>query len=348
MICRLTRFAVPYQPKINNSQFTIGNNPMPSLQDRLSQPGILILDGATGTQLQKMGLPAGMAPELWNLKNPEAVKQHYRAYIEAGSDAILTNSFGGTRPRLDMEGSGHLTHDINKAAAALAREVAGDEVLVLGSIGPTGLLMEPMGELTYEKAVEYFAEQAAALAAGGADGIHVETMSDLREAQAAIAGAHQATTLPVTVTMSFDMHGRTMMGVKPEEAVRKLWAMNVLAVGVNCGRTLEENLKAVTAMRTAAPEVTLIAKPNAGLPRMEGAVEAVYDVTPEIMAEYALKFADQHIKMLGGCCGSNPTHIAAVKAALKDYEPAPLEVVAGQSADEGGAEGHRRNRRNRV
>ncbi|MBC6938398.1 MAG: PAS domain S-box protein, partial [Chloroflexi bacterium] len=124
------------------------------------------MDGATGTQLQKMGLPAGMAPELWNLQNPKAVKQHYRAYIEAGSDAILTNTFGGTRPRLDMEGSGHLTHEINRAAAALAREAAGDEVLVLGSMGPTGLLMEPMGELTYEKAVEYFAEQAAALAEG--------------------------------------------------------------------------------------------------------------------------------------------------------------------------------------
>ncbi len=320
---------------------------MPSLQERLSQPGILILDGATGTQLQKMGLPAGMAPELWNLQNPKAVKQHYRAYIEAGSDAILTNTFGGTRPRLDMEGSGHLTHEINRAAAALAREAAGDEVLVLGSMGPTGLLMEPMGELTYEKAVEYFAEQAAALAEGGVDGLHVETMSDLREAQAAIAGAHKATTLPVTVTMSFDMHGRTMMGVKPEEAVRKLWAMNVLAVGVNCGRTLEENLKAVTAMRAAAPDVTLIAKPNAGLPRMEGTVEAVYDVTPEIMAEYALKFADQHVKMLGGCCGSNPSHITAVKAALTNYEPAPLELAESQLAEDG-AEGRRRNRRSRI
>ncbi len=320
---------------------------MADLRRKLAEPGILIMDGATGTQLQKMGLPAGKAPELWNLENPEAVKKHYRAYIEAGSDAILTNTFGGSRPRLDMEGSGHLTHDINVAAAQLARQVAGDDKLVLGSIGPTGMLMEPMGELTYDKAVEYFAEQSAALAAGGVDGIHIETMSDLQEAKAAIEGAHRATDLPVTVTMSFDMHGRTMMGVRPEEAVKELWAMDVLAVGVNCGRTLEENLKALTAMRTAAPEVTLIAKPNAGLPRMEGGEEAVYDVTPEIMADYALKFGNQHVKMLGGCCGSNPRHIAALKEALKNFEPPPLEEVlaANRAASEAEAGEGRRGRR---
>jgi 5-methyltetrahydrofolate--homocysteine methyltransferase len=324
---------------------------MPDLKQKLNEPGIVILDGATGTQLQRMKLPAGMAPELWNLQNPEMVKQHYRAFIEAGSDAILTNSFGGTRPRLDMEGSGHLTHDINVAAARLARDVAGEKVLVLGSMGPTGMLMEPMGELTYEKAVEYFTEQAAALAEGGVDGLHVETMSDLQEAKAAVEGAHRASNLPVTVTMSFDMHGRTMMGVRPEEAVRELWGMEVLAVGVNCGRTLEENLVAVTAMRRAMPEATLIAKPNAGLPRMEDTVEAVYDVTPEIMADYALKFGAVGIKMLGGCCGSTPDHIGAVKAALKDFElPAVIEVVAEipQIVANGSNREERRRRRMRI
>ncbi len=326
---------------------------MPDLKQKLAEPGIIILDGATGTQLQGMKLPAGMAPELWNLQNPEKVKEHYRAYVEIGSDAILTNSFGGTRPRLDMEGSGHLVHEINVAAAKLAREVAGDNVLVFGSMGPTGLLMEPMGELTYEKAVEYFAEQAAGLAEGGVDGIHVETMSDLSEAKAAIEGAHRATALPVTVTMSFDMHGRTMMGVRPEQAVKELSAMDVLAVGVNCGRTLEENLTAVTAMRRSAPEATLIAKPNAGLPRMEGTVEAVYDVTPEIMAEYALKFGALGVKMLGGCCGSTPAHISAVKEALKDFElPSPAELVmeplVTPNSNNGEAPSERRRRRLRI
>lgn len=320
---------------------------MPNLKQKLTVPGVVIMDGATGTQLQQMKLPAGVAPELWNLENPEAIKQLYRAYVEAGSDAILTNTFGGTRPRLDMEDLGDRVHEINVAAARLAREVAGDEVLVLGSMGPTGLLMQPMGALTYEKAVEYFAEQAAGLAEGGVDGIHVETMSDLSEAKAAIEGAHRATHLPVTVTMSFDMHGRTMMGVRPEQAVKELAALDVLAVGVNCGRTLEENLTAVTAMRKAAPEVTLIAKPNAGLPRMEGTVEAVYDVTPEIMADYALKFGAVGVKMLGGCCGSTPAHISAIKAALGDFElPSPAEsaVTLGLGNDQEPEDRHRRLR----
>lgn len=320
---------------------------MPDLRQKLLEPGIIVMDGATGTQLQQLGLPAGMAPELWNLQNPEAVKKHYQAYVDAGSDIILTNTFGGTRPRLEMEQQGHLTHEANVAAARLAREVAGDMVLVLGSIGPTGLLMEPMGELTYDKAVEYFAEQAAALAEGGVDGIHIETMSDLQEAKAAIAGAHQATDLPVTVTMSFDMHGRTMMGVKPEDAVKALWAMDVLGVGVNCGNTLEENLIAVTAMRTAAPEVTLIAKPNAGLPRVEDGMEVIYDVTPEIMADYALKFGAQRVKMLGGCCGSNPSHITALKETIKDFEPPDLETVLAknQAANTGDESAGRQSRR---
>jgi len=322
---------------------------MPDLKKKMAEPGVIILDGATGTQLQQLGLLAGTSPEMWNLQNPEAVKRHYQAYIDAGSDAILTNTFGGTRPRLEMEKAGDLTQDVNVAAAKLAREVAGNDKLVLGSIGPTGELMEPMGELTFDKAVEYFAEQTAALVEGGVDGIHVETMSDLNEAKAAITGAHQATDLPVTVTMSFDMHGRTMMGVKPEDAVKELWAMDVLAVGVNCGRTLSENLAAIIAMRTAAPDVTLIAKPNAGLPRMEGDVNAVYDITPEIMAEYALKFGEQHVKMLGGCCGSTPAHIAAAKEALATYEPPPLETVLVQNkvaqSEQPGAKKRRSSRR---
>lgn len=320
---------------------------MRDLRKKLSEPGIIILDGATGTQIQGLGLPPGMAPELWNLNNPEAVKGHHKSYVDAGSDAILTNSFGGTRPRLDMEQSGHLTHEINVTAARLAREVAGEEILVLGSMGPTGLLMEPMGDLTFEKAVEYFAEQAAALTEGGVDGIHIETLSDLQETRAAIVGAHQATDLPVTVTMSFDMHGRTMMGVRPEEAVKALQDLDVVAVGVNCGNTLEDNLAAVTAMRAAAPDVLLIAKPNAGLPRMEDTVEVVYDVTPEIMADYALKFGSQHVKMLGGCCGSTPAHITAVREALENFTPPPLETILAQNQDYRSDNGSRAGRRNR-
>ena len=288
---------------------------MTKFTDRLSQGGILIADGATGTTLQQMGLPSGAAPERWNLENPAAIRALHRGYVEAGSDLVLTNTFGGSRLRLEMEGLGDQVREINLAAARLAREVAGDQVMVLGDMGPTGQLMEPMGTLTYDDAVAVFAEQAAALAEGGVDAILIETMSDLNEAKAAIEGARQGTELPILVTMSFDTHGRTMMGVKPVDAVKELWAMGVDAVGANCGRTLSENLEAIQQMREALPEATLMAKPNAGLPRMEG-IESVYDVTPEIMAEYAEKFAALDVKIFGGCCGSTPEHIKAVSRTL--------------------------------
>jgi len=288
---------------------------MTKFTDRLSQGGILIADGATGTTLQQMGLPSGAAPERWNLENPAAIRALHRGYVEAGSDLVITNTFGGSRLRLEMEGLGDQVREINLAAARLAREVAGDQVMVLGDMGPTGQLMEPMGTLTYDDAVAVFAEQAAALAEGGVDAILVETMSDLNEAKAAIEGARQVTELPILVTMSFDTHGRTMMGVKPVDAVKELWAMGVDAVGANCGRTLSENLEAIQQMRKALPEATLMAKPNAGLPRMEG-IESVYDVTPEIMADYAEKFAALDVKIFGGCCGSTPEHIKAVSHTL--------------------------------
>lgn len=321
---------------------------MPDLRERINQPGVIILDGATGTQLQKLGLPAGMAPELWNLQNPEAVKQHYQQYIDAGADAILTNSFGGTRARLALENAADQVHDINVAAARLAREVAGPDKLVLGSVGPTGQLMEPMGELTFDTAVAYFAEQAVALAEGGVDGIHIETMSDLDEVRAAVTGARQVTDLPITVTMSFDTHGRTMMGVKPETAVTEIAALDVLAVGVNCGRSLQENLDALTAMRTVAPDTLLIAKPNAGMPHIGEEGEAIYDVTPEIMSEFALRFSDQHVKMMGGCCGSTPEHIKHLKETLAGYTPPPLTevLVENRAAQANDTSAKKRTRRN--
>jgi 5-methyltetrahydrofolate--homocysteine methyltransferase len=196
--------------------------------------------------------------------------------------------------------------------------MAGDVVLVMGDIGPTGLMLEPLGELTYEDAVAGFAVQAAALAEGGADAILIETMSDLGEAKAAVEGARQVTDLPILVTMSFDTKGRTMMGVKPEKAAQTLWALGVDVIGANCGRTLTETLEAVVKMRAAVPDAVLMAKPNAGLPHAQGG-DLVYDVTPEIMVEYALKFvAEAGVKVFGGCCGSTPDHIRAVAAALKN------------------------------
>lgn len=292
---------------------------MTKFKDRFSKNGVLIADGATGTTLQQAGLPPGTAPERWNLENPDAIRALHRAYVEAGADLILTNTFGGSRPRLEMEGLGERVHEINRAGARLAREIAGDEVLVLGDMGPTGQLLAPLGMLTYDAAVTAFAEQAAALAEGGVDAILIETMSDLDEAKAAVEGARRTTELPILVTMSFDTHGRTMMGVRPAQAATELWALGVDAVGANCGRTLSENLEAIRQIRAALPEATLMAKPNAGLPRMEGS-ESVYDVTPEIMADYASKFAALDVKIFGGCCGSTHDHIRAVSLALRDGE----------------------------
>ena len=256
--------------------------------------------------------------------------------MEAGADLILTNTFGGSRPRLRVEGLEDQTHEVNLAAARLAREVAGDQVLVLGDLGPTGQLLEPLGVLTYDGAVAGFAEQAAALAEGGVDAILIETMSDLNEAKAAIEGTRQVTDLPILATMSFDTHGHTMMGVKPAQAAQELWALGVDVVGANCGRTLSENLDAIQQMRQALPEATLMAKPNAGLPRMDG-TQSVYDVTPDIMVDYAQQFAARledyarrapdnwfnfydFWKIIGGCCGSTFEHIAAVAQALRNGE----------------------------
>jgi 5-methyltetrahydrofolate--homocysteine methyltransferase len=290
---------------------------MTKLKDRLAQGGTIIADGAMGTTLQKAGLPAGVAPERWNLENPDAIRALHQGYVQAGSDLILTNTFGGSRARLRIEGLGDQVHEVNLAAAHLAREIAGDSALVLGDIGPTGQLLEPLGTLTYDDAVAAFAEQAAALVEGGVDGILIETMSDLNEARAAVEGTRQVTDLPILVTMSFDTHGHTMMGTKPADAAKALWSLGVDVVGANCGRTLSENLEAIRQMREALPGATLMAKPNAGLPRMDGD-QSVYDVTPDIMADYARRFADFDVKIFGGCCGSTPDHIKEVSIVLQE------------------------------
>ncbi len=290
---------------------------MSKLTDFLAGPGILVADGATGTQLQKAGLKPGASPERWNLENPDAIRALHRGYIEAGANVVLTNTFGGTRFRLARHGLEGQTREINEAAARLAREVAGDSVFVFGDIGPSGELLKPLGKLAYEEAVAGFAEQAEGLLAGGVDAILIETMSDINEAKAAVEGVRQVSAdIPLLVTFSFDTHGRTMMGTKPEKVAKEIWALGVTAMGANCGRTLSETLTAIEQMRVAVPEAVLMAKPNAGLPHASGG-DMVYDVTPEVMAEYAHKFAAQKVKIFGGCCGSAPEHIRAIAESLK-------------------------------
>jgi 5-methyltetrahydrofolate--homocysteine methyltransferase len=284
--------------------------------ERLASGDVLIADGATGTMLQAAGLPAGMPGEAWILEWPEEIKKLHRAYLQAGSRLLLTSTFGGTRARLRAAGLDPKVAEISQRAAELAREVAGDEAYVGGDIGPTGEMMPPLGKLTYAAAVEMFAEQAAALAAGGVDCIYIETMSDLNEAKAAVEGAQQVTGLPVFCTFSFDTHGRTGMGIGPAQAAGAMAGMGVQAVGANCGHAPEEVLGFLPQMHQAAPGLYLIAKPNAGVPRMVKR-QAVYDASPERMAGLARQYVELGACIVGACCGSSPEHIAAMAKALE-------------------------------
>ncbi len=287
----------------------------PPILKRMASGEVLIADGATGTMLQSAGLPPGMPGEAWVLERPEEILRLHRAYLEAGSQLILTSTFGGTRARLRAAGLDGRTGEINQRAAELARDAAGDEVYVGGDIGPSGELMVPLGRLDYETAIDLFAEQAAGLAAGGADCIYIETMSDLNEAKAAVEGAQRACDLPVFCTFSFDTHGRTAMGVRPSQAAGAMAELGVPATGANCGHAPEEVLDILPQMREAAPGALLIAKPNAGIPRMVRR-QVVYDATPERMAELARQFVELGARIVGACCGSSPEHIAAMAAAV--------------------------------
>jgi methionine synthase I (cobalamin-dependent) len=289
---------------------------MEEILSRLKNGSVIVADGAMGTMLQAAGLPPGAPPEGWLLENPDPVRDVHRAYVEAGADLILTCTFGGTRTRLEQSGLAERIAEINRRAVEIAREAVGDRAYVAGDIGPMGEFLAPLGKITYEQAVEIFAEQAAALAEAGVDVLYIETMSDLNEVRAAIEGARQAGPgLPVCATLSFDSHGRTNMGVRPEQAAETLLEMGVDAFGANCGATLEMTEGAVAKMHETAPQALLIAKPNAGLPHMVGD-DVVYDATPEDMAEYARRFVALGARVVGACCGSTPAHIAAIAEAV--------------------------------
>jgi 5-methyltetrahydrofolate--homocysteine methyltransferase len=254
---------------------------------------------------------------MWNLENPEAVKRLHQSYIDAGADIILTNTFTANRFGLEKFGPDIDIPEINRAAALIAREAAEEDVIVFGDIGPTGKLFFGANKLDKETAEEVFYEQAKGLVEGGVDVILIETMSDLSEVRAAVNGVRKATDLPILVTMSFDTNGRTFMGVDPASAAKEMSGMDVEVIGANCGRTLSETLEAIEKMAQTVPDAVLMAKPNAGLPSQAGG-DSVYDVTPDIMAEYAEKFLEAGVKIFGGCCGSNPDHIRAAAAAIKN------------------------------
>jgi 5-methyltetrahydrofolate--homocysteine methyltransferase len=285
----------------------------------LKRAGPILADGAMGTMLFEAGLQFGDPPEAWNLEHPDRVQAIHRAYLEAGSQIILTNTFGGNRFRLGMHNLQAKVPELNRAAVEIAREAAreaGGRALVAGDIGPSGGILLPVGEMQFVEAVAGFAEQAAALVAGGADVIWIETMSDLEEVRAAIEGVRQASPrLPIIASMTFDTRGHTMMGVTPEEAVRALSGWGAAAVGGNCGNGPDEILAVVQKMRAAAPGVVLVAKANAGLPELQNG-RAVYRAGPKVMADYALAVRAAGAHIVGACCGSTPDHVRAMAKAL--------------------------------
>ena len=306
----------------------------------------MLADGATGTNYFALGLETGDAPELWNIDHPEQVREVHRGFVEAGADIILTNSFGGTRQRLKLHAAQDRVTEFNRRAAELAREVADAarrEIVVAGSMGPTGDILEPIGALSVEDAAAAFAEQGQALAAGGCDVLWLETLSSVEELSAAVRGAG-ATGLPIVCTLSFDTQGRTMMGVTLAEVTRLVHGLvpRPVAFGGNCGTGPSELMAVMVNMaRSANPGEVLVAKSNCGVPAfIEG--EIAYSGTPELMAEYACLARNAGARIIGGCCGTTADHLRAMHEALeasaKGAPPDLKRIVAELGEISSGAE----------
>jgi 5-methyltetrahydrofolate--homocysteine methyltransferase len=288
-----------------------------SLPELLNSRPVLLTDGATGTNYFLAGLGAGDPPEFWNTDRPEEVLSLHRRFIDAGAEIILTNTFGCNRQRLKLHKSEHRVYELAKRASELARQTADaapGPVVVAGSVGPTGELFAPLGELTHEIAVESFVEQMQGLRDGGTDVVWIETLSSTEELNAA-AEASIAVGLPYVVTCTFDTAGRTMMGVLPEELEGIVAGQSVapLAIGANCGVGASDILVTLLAMQNATH--TLVVKGNCGIPHFEG-TECVYSGTPELMAKYAALAIDAGARIVGGCCGTTPVHVSAMRKAI--------------------------------
>jgi 5-methyltetrahydrofolate--homocysteine methyltransferase len=292
---------------------------MNKIQTLLQESDVILADGAMGTMLLKAGLEEGTLPEAWNVDEPEKVAAIHRAYLNAGSRILLTNTFGGTRFRFARHGAKDRVYELNRAAATLLRDVvdgSGTNAVVAGDIGPSGKVLIPVGDLNYDDAADGFEEQAQGLVEGGVDVIWIETMADLEEVRAAVEGVRRVSdSVPIITTMSFDTHGHTVMGVSPDVAATTLGTLGAIAVGGNCGTGPEELLQAIEKMRSVAPDTLLVSKANAGVPRLVSG-KTTYDADPPTMAQYALNARDAGAHIIGACCGSTPEHIQAMAEAL--------------------------------
>ena len=332
-----------------------------SLEALLATGRVLLADGATGTNYFRMGLGAGDPPELWNVDHPERVTALHQEFVDAGSDIILTNTFGGNRHRLKLHHNEGRVRELNRRAAELAGQVAAAAprpVVVAGSVGPTGELFAPLGALTDDDALDVFTEQIAALAEGGADVAWIETMSAPEELRAA-ARAALAVGIPYAATGSFDTAGRTMMGLHPAAfgAVFDGLDRPPLAIGANCGVGASDILVTLLEMVGADGTHRFISKGNCGIPQFQGA-DIVYSGTPELMAEYARLAVDGGAAIVGGCCGTSPEHLHAMRAAIDSHvaaaTPTPQQIVerigplANSAPETAEAQGARSRERRRA
>lgn len=286
-----------------------------SILDKIKNKRILVSDGAWGTLLQEKGLQPGKCPESWNLDHPEKVKEVAKAYVEAGSDLIETNSFGGSSFKLRHYGLEDKTFEINRKAAEISRAAAGEDVIVLGSIGPTGKILM-MGDVSREELYQAFKEQAMALEEGGADAICIETMTDLDEAIIAVEASRENTGLEVICTMTFDKtvtgEFRTMMGISPEQMVQGLVNAGADIIGTNCGNGMENMIPIVREIRKLDNKIPLLVHANAGLPHLEEG-KNIFDESPDITASFVGELIESGANIIGGCCGTTPEHIIAIR-----------------------------------
>lgn len=273
----------------------------------------IVVDGATGTNLQKMGLPIGTAPESWVLNNPDGVLQLYTQFIEAGSDIILSCTFGGNRIRLQHAGLDDKAKEVNQTAVMLAKQAVREKnVLVAGSMGPTGEMMEPYGSLTAAAAFDIYLEQAQFLVDAGVNLLVIETQYDLSEAMTAIRAVRSISNIALVCSFSYDRGTRTMMGLRPNQVTDALNETDVFAIGVNCGKSLQTNLEVLETYKSLT-EKRLWFKPNAGSPETDGKGSVVYHISPEEMGSQAREWVSKGANFVGGCCGTSPEHLAAIK-----------------------------------
>lgn len=324
----------------------------------------ILADGATGTNLIDMGLTQGYPPEFWNVEEPDKVRAHYRSFIDAGSDIVLTNTFGGTAPRLKLHKSEDRVFEINRAAAALLRDEidkSGRQVVCAGSVGPSGEVFQPLGELSYEDGRAAFSEQMRGLKAGGVDVVWIETMFAEDEMTATLEAAKEHN-LPAVCTMSFDTSGRTMMGLTPADLANFAHRPDIqlAAFGGNCGTGAPDLLVGLISMQEARNDDDIIvAKANCGIPEWLGD-KIRYNGTPELMADYAVMARDAGARIIGGCCGTTPVHVRAMKEALETRPGGamptmeqvievigPLTGTTSSLVEGGGARRTKRRRRRR-